>query len=413
MSKSINAPLLHEAVRRFGTPVHVYDAAVIRERIASLQAFDTVRFAQKACSNLHVLRLMHAAGVKLDSVSGGEIERALRVGCTGEGEESGIVYTADILDRATLESVITHDIPVNAGSIDMLSQIGERHRGHRVWLRINPGFGHGHSRKVNTGGDLSKHGIWHENLAEALAVIDRYALDLVGFHMHIGSGSDFEHLSQVCEAMVNLVVRAGRPVRAISAGGGLPIPYREGDAGIDVARYFQLWDDARHRIEAALGCRIRLEVEPGRYLVAESGKMVAEVRAVKRQAGNDFALVDMGFNDLVRPAMYGSWHEISVLGADGREKTDSVKPFVVGGPLCESGDVFTQEEGGVVTSRNLPTPEVGDFLVFHDTGAYGAAMSSNYNSRPYAPEVLIDKGALHLIRRRQTMDDLLALEEEV
>lgn len=413
MGKPIDAARLFEAVRQFGSPVHVYDAEVIRERIASLKSFDTVRFAQKACSNLHILRLMRSAGVKVDAVSGGEIERALRAGFGTQGDSPELIYTADLFDRATLDRVVELDIQVNAGSIDMLEQLGARHPGHRVWLRINPGFGHGHSRKTNTGGDLSKHGIWHEELPAALAAIDRHGLDLVGLHMHIGSGADFEHLSQVCEAMVAIATKAGRPIRAISAGGGLPIPYQEDDACVDISEYFRLWDAARRRIEAIAGHKVHLEIEPGRYLVAESGKMVAEVRVVKHQAGNAFALVDMGFNDLIRPSMYGSWHEISVLGADGFEKTDSVKPFVVAGPLCESGDVFTQEEGGVVTTRDLPEPAVGDYLVFHDTGAYGASMSSNYNSRPYAPEVLLEGGSLRPIRRRQGIEELLRLEEEV
>jgi diaminopimelate decarboxylase len=412
MSKPIHASVLHAVATRFGTPVHVYDAALIKERIASLKAFDTIRFAQKASSNIHLQRLMRSQGVKVDAVSGGEIERALRAGFDGVGDSSGVVYTADLLDRATLERVLELDIPVNAGSIDMLDQIGSRKRGHRVWLRINPGFGHGHSKKTNTGGDLSKHGIWHEFLPQALEAIDRHGLDLVGLHMHIGSGADFEHLSQVCDAMVEIVKKAARPLRAISAGGGLPIPYKTGGEHVDVDKYFKLWDDARKRVEVIVGNKVHLEIEPGRYLVAESGKMVAEVRSVKAQADNGFVLVDMGFSDLVRPSMYGSWHEISVLGADGVEKTESVKPYIVAGPLCESGDVFTQEEGGLVVTRDIPTPAFGDYLVFHDTGAYGATMSSNYNSRPYAPEVLVEDGALRQIRRRQTMDELLILEEE-
>jgi diaminopimelate decarboxylase len=413
MSKPIQAQLLHSVAQRYGTPVHVYDAALIRKRIASLKAFDTIRFAQKACSNMHLLRLMREQGVKVDAVSGGEIERALRAGYDGKGDSSGVVYTADILDRATLERVLELDIPVNAGSITMLEQIGQRKPGHRVWLRINPGFGHGHSRKTNTGGDLSKHGIWHEQLDQAIKVIDQYKLDLVGLHMHIGSGADFEHLSQVCDAMVAIVKKVGRPLRAISAGGGLPIPYTADGSHVNVDEYYRLWDSARKNIEEILGSKIHLEIEPGRYLVAESGKMVSEVRAVKSQADNHFVLVDMGFNDLVRPSMYGSWHEISVLDANGQEKKSDIRPWVVAGPLCESGDVFTQEEGGVVVTRDLPTAEVGDYLVFHDTGAYGATMSSNYNSRPYPPEVLVDGNELRLIRRRQTIDELLSLEENI
>ena len=136
--------------------------------------------------------------------------------------------------------------------------------------------------------------------------------------------------------------------------------------------------------------------------------LLAEVRAVKTQGRQHFLLVDAGFNELMRPAMYGSYHAMSLLAADGQERP--VRPTVVAGPLCESGDVFTQAEGGVVLARELPQAQVGDLLVIHDTGAYGASMSSNYNSRPLIAEVLVDGDSDRLIRRRQTVEELLALE---
>ena len=396
---------------RYGTPLWTYDAATIRQRIAELAAFDTIRFAQKACSNTHILRLMREQGVKVDAVSRGEILRALAAGYDAQGEPSGIVFTADLLDRDTLALVVEHNIPVNAGSIDMLQQLGAAHPGHRVWLRINPGFGHGHSNKTNTGGEHSKHGIWHSDLPAALAVIRQHGLQLVGLHMHIGSGVDYGHLQDVCGAMVNLVRQvkdAGHDLHAISAGGGLSIPYREGDATVDTAHYFGLWDAARHEAAALLGHPLALEIEPGRYLVAESGNLLAEVRATKDAGRNHFVLVDAGFNELMRPSMYGSYHHITVVPQDGVARGE--KPSVVAGPLCESGDVFTQGDGGVVLPRSLPAANVGDLLVFHDTGAYGASMSSNYNSRPLIAEVLVDGDSDRLIRRRQTVEELLALE---
>jgi diaminopimelate decarboxylase len=151
-----------------------------------------------------------------------------------------------------------------------------------------------------------------------------------------------------------------------------------------------------------------LEIEPGRYLVAESGVLLAEVRAVKDMGRNHFVLVNAGFNELMRPAMYGAHHEIELLSADG--STRALRDTVVAGPLCESGDVFTQGEGGVVRRHPLAEGRVGDLVVFHDTGAYGSSMSSNYNSRPLAAEVLIEGGEPRLIRRRQTIAELLALE---
>ncbi|VEA69777.1 Diaminopimelate decarboxylase [Serratia rubidaea] len=294
----------------------------------------------------------------------------------------------------------------------MLEQLGQHGDGHPVWLRINPGFGHGHSQKTNTGGENSKHGIWYADLPRAVEVIQRHGLQLLGVHMHIGSGVDYQHLERVCDAMVQQVMALGMDIQAISAGGGLSIPYQAGEEAIDTEHYFGLWNGARERIAAHLGHPVKLEIEPGRFLMAEAGVLVAEVRAVKDMGSRHFVLVDAGFNDLMRPAMYGSYHHISLLPADGRA-TDGqpLRDTVIAGPLCESGDVFTQQAGGGVETRALPPVRVGDYLVFHDTGAYGSSMSSNYNSRPLLPEVLFDQGEARLIRRRQTIEELIALEQ--
>jgi diaminopimelate decarboxylase len=208
--------------------------------------------------------------------------------------------------------------------------------------------------------------------------------------------------------MVDLVIQVDLPIHAVSAGGGLSIPYRPGDRPVDTAHYFSLWDAARREIAERVGHPVKLEIEPGRYLVAESGVLIGEVRATKDMGPNHFVLIDTGFNELMRPAMYGSYHQISVLAADASERP--IRPSVVAGPLCESGDVFTQDAGGVVRTQDLPQAQVGDLVVLHDAGAYGAAMSSNYNTRPLAAEVLVSGSSARLIRRRQTVAELLALE---
>ena len=411
MSNPFTPAQLWALADQFGTPLWVYDAATIRQRIAQMSNFDTVRFAQKACSNIHILQLMREQGVKVDAVSRGEILRALAAGFKAGGEPSEIVFTADLFDAATLDCVVEHGVPVNAGSIDMLRQLGPRSKGHAVWLRINPGFGHGHSNKTNTGGEHSKHGIWHTDLPLALQTIREQGLTLAGLHMHIGSGVDYGHLAEVCGAMVDLVRTAhaaGHDLHAISAGGGLSIPYRAGDPVIDTQHYFGLWNTARQQAEAIVGHKLGLEIEPGRFLVAESGVLLGEVRATKNAGSNHFVLVDTGFNELMRPSMYGSFHAMSVLRRDGSQGAS--QPTVVAGPLCESGDVFTQGDGGVVLPRDLPAAQVGDLLVIHDTGAYGASMSSNYNTRPLVAEVLVDGAEHRLIRRRQTVEELLSLE---
>ena len=397
---------ISELVHQFGTPTYVYDAATIVDRIESLRSFDVIRYAQKACSNLAVLDLMRRQGVMVDAVSAGEIQRALKAGYVAQGNPPEIVYTADIFDHDALRMVIEHEIPVNVGSPDMIDQLGQIAPGRNITLRINPGFGHGLSQKTNTGGEHSKHGIWHEQLEDCLRRADRHGLNVNGLHMHIGSGTDMEHLTKVCGAMEKATLRAGRSITSISAGGGIPIPYEADEAPVDLEGYFQQWDVHRKRIEEEFGHEVTMEIEPGRYLVAESGYLISEIRAVKRTGDNVFYLLDAGFNNLARPVMYGAYHPMSVAPRDG-EVRRNVHDVVVGGPLCESGDIFTQKEGGYVSQRSLPVASVGDWLVIECAGAYGFVMSSNYNSKPHAAEVLIRNGSARQIRARQSYEDLM------
>jgi len=394
-----------DLAREFGTPLYVYDAAKIVERIGDLTQFDAIRYAQKANSTLAVLDLMRRNGVLVDAVSGGEIRRALKAGYTAGDEPSGIVYTADIFDAEALQLVVEHNIPVNCGSPDMITQLGEAAPGRNITLRINPGFGHGHSQKTNTGGEQSKHGIWHDQLDDCLRRADAHGISITGMHMHIGSGTDMQHLSQVCGAMEQAALTAGRSITTISAGGGLPVPYKEGESFVDIGQYFDLWDASRKKLEAAFGHPVRMEIEPGRYLVAESGSLIAEIRAIKQMGGNTFYLVDAGFNNLARPILYGAYHPMAIAPASAAPRGEH--EVVVGGPLCESGDIFTQEEGGFVSQRLLPKASVGEHLVIGCAGAYGYVMSSNYNSKPFAAEAMIVDGQAHLVRARQTFEDLI------
>ena len=392
---------------RFGTPLYVYDRQSIDQRIADLSSFDVVRFAQKACGNLAILDRMRRRGVKVDAVSAGEIRRAIAAGYSTDASTHDIIYTADIFDRDSLDLVVEHGLGVNCGSPDMISQLGQRRPGADVTLRINPGFGHGHSQKTNTGGEQSKHGIWHTQIDDCLRRADQYGITITGLDMHIGSGTDLEHLSGVCDAMERTAMEVGRTLKTISAGSGLPIPYRSEETYVDLAKYFELWDATRNRLSEKFGHRLALEIEPGRYLTAESGSLIAEVRSIKQMGNNVFVLVDAGFNDLARPVMYGSYHPISVCGVSSDAAQRETIDAVIGGPLCESGDIFTQREGGFVDSRKLPMPLVGDFIVIENAGAYGFVMASNYNSKFRAAEVLIEDGEAKLIRQRETFDDLV------
>ncbi len=400
---------IRDLVEKFGTPSYVYVADRIRQQLATLRQFDVIRYAQKANSNLAILDLMRREGVMLDAVSAGELLRAQAAGYAWQGDPPPVVFTADLFDRDVLAMVQQNPIAVNCGSPDMISQYGEICPGRDITIRINPGFGHGHSHKTNTGGPQSKHGIWHEQLDQCLALAKKYQLTVSGLHIHIGSGTDFEHLSQVCGAMQGFAVRVGDSLQSISAGGGLPTPYRDQERPIDVNRYFELWQSTRQSLERAFRHPVRLEIEPGRYPVAEAGFLIAEIRAIKRMGENWFYLVDAGFNNLARPILYGAYHPMSIASRRG-VSLEQHRPVIVGGPLCESGDIFTQADGGTVVHRELPVAEVGDWLIIECAGAYGFTMSSNYNSKPLAAEVMIDAGQPQLVRSRQSLTALFADE---
>lgn len=407
-TSQLNIKNIQLLIKKYQSPFWVYDANIIYNKIQLLKQFDIIRFAQKACSNTHILNLMKKNNLKVDAVSLGEIERAIVAGFKTNSDE--IIFTADLFDEETLSNVIKYNIPVNAGSLDMLKQLGRISPGHHVWLRINPKFGHGHSKKTNTGGENSKHGIWDPYLA--IPIIKKYNLKLIGVHMHIGSGVNYEHLKKVCYAMIESVIQINEKIKIISAGGGLPIPYRFNETPINIKKYFTLWDKARKKISQFLNKPIQLEIEPGRFLVAESGILISQIRAIKKMGNNNFVLIDAGFNDLMRPTMYGSYHHISIVPSDGRIiKQNETIDTVIGGPLCESGDIFTQDEGGNIKTRKLPPVKIGDYLIFHDTGAYGASMSSNYNTRPLIQEILIKNNTFKVIRKKQTIQDLLSLEK--
>ena len=320
-----------------------------------------MRYAQKSCSNLGILDLVRRHGGIVDCVSAGEAIRAMAAGFKPGQEQHPpeMVYTADIFDREALELVVKHDLHVNCGSPDMIDQYGEaRARAGSgsaedgslpgITLRINPGFGHGHSQKVNTGGAQSKHGIWHEQLEDCIERATKHKLSITGLHMHIGSGTDLAHLSQVCGAMEKAAIRIGSSILSISAGGGLPVPYKEGQKFVDIAEYYKLWNATRHRLATQFGHEISLEIEPGRFLVAESGFVISEIRSIKTAGENTFYLLDAGFNNLARPILYGAYHPMAICPASGKAgESRPPREVIVGGPLMRIGRHFYPGRGGI------------------------------------------------------------------
>jgi diaminopimelate decarboxylase len=406
---------------QLGTPFFLYDGRELARRLADIAALTAgdalqARYAMKANSNRKILEAVRAAGLWIDAVSGNEVLRARRAGFPMGAKPPVVMLTADVLRDNALTVVLEHGVMPNVGSPGMIDELRGAGYGGPIAVRVNPGFGHGHVQSCDTGGPSSKHGIWHEGIAALRERANAAKLPIVELHGHLGTGPDVRELDINLRRFVDLVAGAlpqFRDVEAVNLGGGIPHPYRPGAAPYDLGGFRKLLLDAAERLAAAARRPIRVEIEPGRYPVAGAGLLVCRVKDIKQTESNakgpgqKFIMVDAGFNDLVRPAMYGSYHHISIVGGGAGR---SEEPFVVAGPLCESGDVFTRDEHELLDPRPLPRPDVGDLLVLHDAGAYGAAMSSNYVSIGRAPQVFWDDGRATLISRRETLDDVVRAE---
>jgi diaminopimelate decarboxylase len=412
---------LERLADQIGTPFYLYDGSELRRRLGQLQALTSApavqaRYAMKANSCWKVLEAVRAAGLWIDAVSGNEVLRARRAGFATGHSPPVLMLTVDVLRDNALTVILEHSVMPNVGSPGMIDELrGAGYHGP-IAVRVNPGFGHGHVQSCDTGGPSSKHGIWHQGLGALRARAADAKLPIVSLHAHIGTGPQIREFDENMRKLVDLfatVLPEFPDVEAVNLGGGIPHPYRPGAQAYDLAWFRPVLDDAVARLAAVARRPIRIEIEPGRYAVAAAGLLVSRVKDIKETAtsakgpGHRFVMVDAGFNDLVRPAMYGSYHHISVVG---RGASRPPEPLVVAGPLCESGDVFTRDDRELLDPRPLPRPDVGDLLVLHDAGAYGAAMSSNYVSIGRAPQVFWEEGRATLVARRETLEDVMRAE---
>lgn len=418
----MNHHLLRALAEKVGTPFWLYDAAAIRRRIREIKFMSSApgvqaRFAMKACPATRVLREMRAADIWIDAVSGNEVLRALAAGYPGGEDPPVICLTADVFRDNALEVVRKHRILPNIGSPGMVRALVAAEWHGPVSIRLNPGFGHGHVNSCDTGGPSSKHGIWPTDLQAVKEAAEAAGMRVVMLHAHIGSGPAFAELQQNLTRLAaefETLVPAFPYLSAVSLGGGIPHNYRDPNAQAPAEELRALFTASQKSLSLAANRELRLEIEPGRYYVAPGCTLFARVSDVKQTRTNEkgagvlFAMVDAGFVDLIRPAMYGSYHAIEVVGA----APDAPKePIVVAGPLCESGDVFTRDGQELLQPRMLPRPEPGDLIAIHDAGAYGFTMSSNYNSIGRAPQLWLEEnGSVELISRRENIDDLLRTE---
>ena len=395
---------LQSIVEHTGTPTYIYSARAIADAYHAIDdAFSTyphaIHYALKANSTLAIVRLLRSLGSRADANSGGEIRVALRAGFAARDIVfTGVGKTREELDQAVAANVGTINAE-SAGELDRIAAIARAHdRVARVALRVNPDIDAQSHPNISTGLKTNKFGV---PLEEAGAIYrarrDTNGLRFVGVHIHIGSQiTTLEPLRRAAAALASLALELrdeGFALEHVDLGGGLGIAY-EGRPIIDPADYAGAVIPELQRIG------LPVVLEPGRAVVGYSGALVARVVDTKCfPGGRKFAVLDAGMGELIRPALYGSFHRIApvVPRAGGDSAWDIV------GPICESSDVFARD-------RMLPPLQVDDLVAILDAGAYGSVMGSNYNRHLLPAEVLVDDGTWTVIRRRQTLEDVLALE---
>lgn len=405
-----------ESIREgFGTPTYVYDQRELETAARAVLAFPAPcrlvgRFAMKALPTAAILRLFAEQGLHLDASSGFEAERALLAGI----EASRIQITAQELPK-DLKGLVQRGVLFNACSLHQLRVYGGLFPGAEVSVRINPGKGSGHNNRTNVGGPASSFGIWHEKIDEVLVIAREFDLRITGMHTHIGSGGDPEVWKHCARLTLDIAARLPDLDR-LSLGGGFKVARVEGEVGADLQAIGEALRPSLSTFVAERGGRdFQLEIEPGTYLVANAGAILAEIVDVvdTGPGGYAFLKVDTGMTELLRPALYGAQHPLHVVAHGHAVSTEQVD-YVVAGHCCESSDILTPAPGDpeALAPRRLARARIGDTLVIGGAGAYASGLAGkNYNSFPEAAEVLIDReGEPRLIRARQTLEQSLVNE---
>jgi diaminopimelate decarboxylase len=403
-----------EVRARFGTPCYVYDRRTLevaaREALAFPAPFGfTLRYAMKANPSAGILAVFRDMGLHVDASSDFEVERALRAGF----KPDTIQLTSQMPSRRLAEH-LGRGVLYNACSLHQLEEFGRAAPGRDVAIRLNPGLGSGATNRTNTGGPASSFGIWHEYMDEVRRIAAQHRLTIRTVHSHIGSGTDPEIWKRVTRMTLDLAAQfpdAG----SVNLGGGFKVGRMPEEPTVELADVGRHVREALLEFRARTGRALHLELEPGTYLVARAGAVVATCIDVvdTGREGYRFAKLDTGMTEVTRPSLYGAQHPIDVLPPDGdRGRERAAVVFV--GPCCESGDILTPAPGDpeALAPRWVPQPKIGDLVVVGGAGAYCAAMSTiNYNSYPQAPEVMLEPdGNLRLLRKRQSLDQVLANE---
>jgi len=389
-----------DIAERFGTPAFVTDERVIRTNYRRIrEAFTNhmptrINYACKANSNLAILRILEHEGSCIDAVSLGEVDTCIRAGFA----PNRILYTGVAVSNRELKALVARGVMINIDSISEMRRLANIATGMEVSIRINPAVGSGHHEKVVTGAKGTKFGVPKDQVLSAFSEAVELGLLPVGIHAHTGSGGlatrPFMEVTQVLVAFANEIEEGlGISLNFLDIGGGLGIPYRPEENELDIETLAgEITSIVKEN--SSIGTFV---LEPGRFIVADSTVLLTRVHDLKEAGDRRFLGVDAGFNTLIRPAFYDSYHHVALANKFSRP---GEMEYDVVGPICETGDRLAK-------GRMLPRAEEGDLVAVYDAGAYGFVMSSQYNSRPRCREILVDGDNASLIREAESLEDVL------
>lgn len=403
MSQQLSNEQLLSAAKKFGTPLYLYHAEKITEQYQKLQtAFSKsdvkIFYACKALTNINILKHIKSIGANIDCSSINEVKLALHAGFT----PNRVLYTSNGIAFDEIEEAKNLGVHINIDSLSNLEKFGKKYRhSYPVGIRLRPNIMAGGNLKISTGHDKSKFGIPVDQIEKILALVKEHNLFIKDLHIHTGSEiKDVEVFVKGIEVLFDIIPHF-QELEFIDLGGGFKVPYKDGDAETNIELLASKVKEAFDNHPNPNGKHLQIWFEPGKFLVSECGYLITQVNVIKDSATTAFVGVNSGFNHLIRPMFYDSYHRIkNISNPDGEKKVYSIV-----GNICET-DTFAWD-------RKLNNVSEGDYLVFYNAGAYGFEMSSNFNSRFKPAEVLIKDGNMHLIRRRDTFDDLLKNQIEV
>lgn len=394
----MNRQNLLEAVEAYGSPVYVYDGHKIAEKVGRLKAAFSdikmkIKYACKANTNISVLSLMKSLGVEIDVVSPQEMHLALKAGFKPEQ----ITFTSSGVGFEEVEECVENGVLVNIDNLSTLEKFGQKYGSSvPVFIRIRPNVEGGGNTKISTGHRNSKFGIPIEQTAEILGLVNCYNINIVGLHQHTGSDIiDGQTFLNAAHVMFELAMKFGS-LKYLDFGGGFKVAYKKGDAETAMDDLGQTLSAAFKAFCKNYGRELELWFEPGKYLVSEAGYLLAAVNVVKKNPNGTLLGLNTGLNHLLRPMMYDAYHDVENIS----QPEDTAKEeYNLVGYMCETDDI--------AKNRQLPETQEGDIIAIKNGGAYGFTMASNYNSRFRPAEVLFYNGKNHLVRQRETMDDIL------